>query len=313
MRTRPVPDLATPAPASAPHRDPAPQARRGPVGARLPRAAEHQRAVQEGRRPAQRPGPDREHLLQARLRLDRPGRPARPVPLVGPLHPARARASTAARPRCSSRRSSTTSTSCCGSASTAALLGADAAARPRRASSTDVRPRHRRRHRPAEHPVPLDPDRGRPRDLGAARGGRAEHRRRPAATRPRPFLGSPVAGVAADEIIDGTAGARRDQARATSATRSSPTCRASSRPRSPATRSHDVAPEVNDVVVRRHRAPRARPRLRPVGRRRAVHQPDARPEARRLDPARRGRRRLGGRRRRSSATTATAGCAPAPG
>ena len=46
---------------------------------------------------------DREHLLQARLRLDRPGRPARPVPLVGPLHPAQARASTAARPRCSSR------------------------------------------------------------------------------------------------------------------------------------------------------------------------------------------------------------------
>ena len=30
-----------------------------------------------------------QHLLQARLRLDRPGRPARPVPLDGPLHPAR--------------------------------------------------------------------------------------------------------------------------------------------------------------------------------------------------------------------------------
>ena len=67
------------------------QARRGPVGARLHRAAEQERAVQEGRRPAQRPGPDPAHLLQARLRLDRPGRPARPVPLDGPLHPARAR------------------------------------------------------------------------------------------------------------------------------------------------------------------------------------------------------------------------------
>ena len=47
-----------------------------------------------------------------------------------------------------------------------------------------VRPRPRRRHRPAERAVPLDPHRGRPGDLGAARGGRPVHdddlRRRPA-------------------------------------------------------------------------------------------------------------------------------------
>ena len=86
-----MPDLRFQSAAAAPHRDPAPQARRGPVGARLHRAAEQERAVQEGRRPAQRPRPDPAHLLQARLRLDRPGRPARPVPLDGPLHPARAR------------------------------------------------------------------------------------------------------------------------------------------------------------------------------------------------------------------------------
>ena len=49
-------------------------------------------------------------------------------------------------------------------------------------------------------------------------------------------------------------------------------------------------------LLRRHRAPRARPRLRPLGRRRPVDQPDAGPEARRLDPARGGGRRLGGRR-----------------
>ena len=64
--------------------------------------------------------------------------------------------------------------------------------------------------------------------------------------------------------------------------------------------------------LRRHRPPRARPRLRPLGRRRPVDQPDAGPEARRLDPARGGRRRLGGRASASSATTATAGCAAAP-
>ena len=41
----------------------------------------------------------------------------------------------------------------------------------------DVRPRRRRHHRPAERPAALDPDRGRPDDLGEARGGRAvDHR-----------------------------------------------------------------------------------------------------------------------------------------
>ena len=62
----------------------------------------------------------REDLLQGRVRLDRPDRPARPLPRVGPLHAAQARASTAAAPRPSSRTSSRTSTSCCASASTAA-------------------------------------------------------------------------------------------------------------------------------------------------------------------------------------------------
>ena len=105
-----------------------------------------------------------------------PQRPARPVPLVGPLHPAQARASTAAaRPR-SSRTSSTTSTSCCASASTAASCR-PAQLRAIAAVSERVRPRHRRHHRPAERPAPLDPDRGRARDLAAARGGRpVDHR-----------------------------------------------------------------------------------------------------------------------------------------
>ena len=92
---------------------------------------------------------------------------------------------------------------------------------------------------------------------------------------PRPFLGSPVAGVAKDEIIDGTAALEEIFDRFIG----DPDF--SNFPRKFKTAltghpSHDVSPETNDVVLRRHRPPRARPRLRPVGRRRAVHQPDAR-------------------------------------
>ena len=47
--------------------------------------------------------------------------------------------------------------------------------------------------------------------------------------------------------------------------------------------------------VHRRQPSRARPRLRPVGRRRPVHQPDAGPARRRLGAARRGARRLGRR------------------
>ena len=108
--------------------------------------------------------------------------------------------------------------------------------RPRaRRDRRRLRPRHRRRHRPGEHPVPLDPDRGRPGDLGAARRRRAAPASRRAATRPRPFLGSPVAGVAADEIIDGTLRARRDQAPLHRQPGVLEPSRASSRPRSPVT------------------------------------------------------------------------------
>ena len=137
----------------------------GPVGAGPPRAADAQRAGQEGRRRAQRPGPGREHLLQGRLRLDRPGRPARPAALVGPLHPAAARhrrrqdrGPRAARAR---RR----------------VLHAagphrrrpahDRAAAGDRADLLGVRPGHRRHHRPAERAAALDPDRGRARRSGA--------------------------------------------------------------------------------------------------------------------------------------------------
>ena len=60
-RARPDPEALPWPPHSRRHPGQA-QARRGPVEARLPRAAEPQRADQEGRRRAQRAGPDRERL-----------------------------------------------------------------------------------------------------------------------------------------------------------------------------------------------------------------------------------------------------------
>ena len=140
---------------------------------------------------------------QAGLRLDQRRRPARAVPLVGALHPAQARASTAARPPRSSRTSSRTSTSCSASASTAAPLTTEQL-RVIGEISARLRPRHRRHHRPAEHPAALDPGRGRARDLAPARGRRpADHRglrRRARASSSAPR--SP--GIARDEIIDPT-------------------------------------------------------------------------------------------------------------
>ena len=58
----------------------------------------------------------------------------------------------------------------------------------------------------------------------------------------------------------------------------------------------DVVHEINDVAFIGVEPPRARSRPRPVGRRRAVHQPDAGAAGRRLGAARRGSRRVGGRR-----------------
>ena len=81
----------------------------------------------------------------------------------------------------------------------------------------------------------------------APRGGRPAAPPRPAATRPRVILGSPGRRHRRRRDHRRHAGDRRDRRRATSATRSSPTCRASSRPRSPARRCQDVAHEINDI------------------------------------------------------------------
>ena len=101
--------------------------------------------------------------------------------------------------------------------------------------SPRVRPRHRRHHRPPEHPAPLDPRRGRARDLAPPRGRRpADHRglRRHPARHPR-LPGRRHRGRRAHRP---DAGHRRDHSTASSATPSSPTCRASSSRPSPATR-----------------------------------------------------------------------------
>ena len=141
----------------------------------------------------------------------------------------------------------------------------------------DVRPRHRRHHRPAEHPAALDPRRGRPGDLEPARVGRPVDRRRPAATRPRVVLGSPLAGIAADELIDPTPAIREIFDRYIGVTGVlEPAAQVQDRDhRSPRPRRR---PGGQRPRVRPDRAPRARGRLRRLGRRRAVDEPDARAE-----------------------------------
>ena len=109
---------------------------------------------------------------------------------------------------------------------------------------------------------------------------------------PRVILGSPVAGIAADEVIDPHARDRRDP-RALHRQQGvlQPAAQVQDRDLLAAGR----RPRGQRRLVHRRRAPRARPRLRPVGRRRPVDQPDDRAAARRLGAARRGPGRLGGR------------------
>ncbi len=98
--------------------------------------------------------------------------------------------------------------------------------------SQEFAPGHRRHHRPAEHPAPLDPGRGHAGDLAAARGGRpADHR----GVRRLPPGGARQPGRRRRR----RRGARRHPGRSrrsstgSSATRRSPTCRASSSRRCP--------------------------------------------------------------------------------
>ena len=91
------------------------------------------------------------------------------------------------------------------------LLPAAHGARARR-DRPGLRARHRRRHRPREHPVPLDPDRGRARRSGQKLDAAGLDSTEACGDSPRPFLGSPVAGVAPGRDHRRLRGAGGDQA-----------------------------------------------------------------------------------------------------
>ena len=128
---------------------------------------------------------------------------------------------------------------------------------------------------------------------------------------PRPFLGSPVAGIAKDEIIDGSEALAEIKRRGTQQPRVlQPAAQVQDRPDRPPQPRRGARGQRR--LLRRHRPPRARPRFRRVGRWWSLDQPDARAEARRSG-SRSTRSRTSGRAwPASSATTATAVCAARP-
>ena len=207
---------------------------------------------QEGRRRAQRPRPDHRHLLQARLRLDRPRRPARPVPLVGAVHPAPARASTAARPAILEPeelddRYFMLRVRIDGGQLDLEQLRVIADISTEYARDTaDVTDRQNiQLHWIRIEDVPAIWE--------AARGGRPVHHRglrRHPARHPR----LPAGRHRRRRDHRRHARDRRDPRRATSATRSSPTCRASSRPRSAAAPRSARRPRDQRRLVRRRAA-----------------------------------------------------------
>ena len=216
-------------------------------------------------------------------------------------------ASTAAARRCSSRTSSTTSTSCSGSGSTAASSASTSCARSPRSRSefgrdtADITDRQNIQL----HWIRVEDMPEIWRRLEAVGLQTTEA----CGDCPRVVLGSPVAGVAADEVIDPTPADRRDRR----AVR-----------RRPGVLQPAAQVQVVDLVAGRHavrdqrhlvprrRPPRLRPRLRPVGRRRPVDQPDAGPAARRLGAAGRGARRLGRRGRHLPRLRLPPAAAPGP-
>ena len=153
-----------------------------------------------------------------------------------------------------------------------------------------LRPGHRRHQRPAEHPVPLDPRRGRARDLAPPRGGRpADHRglRRHPARHPR----QPAGRHRGRRDHRPDADHRRDHPplrRRPRAGQPPPQVQVGDH-RAPQPRRR---PRDQRHLARRCRAPRAGRRLRPLGRRRAVHGPAPGRADRRLRRAGAGRRRV---------------------
>ena len=222
---------------------PAPARRRPPCAARLPSARtvegrrhgapQRQRGVEAGGRRPRGARAHRVDLRRRRLREHRPDRPARPLPLVGPLHAAQAghrrrqdRHARAARAR-------------------GRVLHAPRAHR-RRAAHHRAAPRDRAASRPSSAATPPTSPTGRTCSCtGSAsrtcpRSGAGSRRVGLATTEacgdvPRVVLGSPGRRHRRRRAHRPHAADRRDHRAATSATPSSRTCPASSRRRSPAT------------------------------------------------------------------------------
>jgi len=269
------------------------------MGGRRPDAAQPCRGVQGRGQRSERPRSHRTDLLRAGLRLDRGRRPARTLPLVGPVHPASSgdRGRQDGNPRAGRARGPVLH-----DASARRRRGAHHRATARHRRGLDaLRPRDGRHHRPSQHPAALGSRRGRPRDLAPPGGRRPEHHR----VGRRRSPGDPRQPRRRDRR-------RRDHRPHLGHRRGRPPLHRGSRVRQPATQvqdRHHRAPEPGRLArdqrrrLRRLGAPWARTRLRFVGRRGAEHHP----------PTRRTARRLRERGPRTRATTATAACATGRG
>ena len=299
------PERSAPARADRPRAPRLPSARA--VEDRRHRAAQRQRGVEAGRqRPRVRERIEND-LLEGRLRVDRPDRPARPLPRVGPLHAAQARHRRRQDrdPRAARARGR--------------VLHA-ARAHRRRAAHDRAAARDRAASRPSSARDTADltdrqniqlhwiRGRGRARDLAPPRGASASARPRRAATCRASCSARPVAGIAADELIDPTPQIdeiTRALHRRRVAREPAPQVQVRDhRPPQPGRRARDQRRR-----VRRGRAPRARHRLRPVGRRRPLDGAAARPSGSASSSRPSAWPRPGTASRRSSATTATGACA----
>ena len=264
----------------------------GPVGPRLPRAAQPERAQQEGRRPAQRPPADHRHLPAHRLRRHRPGRPARPVPLDGPVHAA---------PPGHPRRQD-------GDARAGRARGRVLhAAHPHRRRRADHRAAARRRRHLDRATAATSPTSATGRTSSCTGSASRTSRRSGARLEavglstteacgdcPRVMLGCPLEGVAADSVLDAGPALRETVEKYLGDPAFSNLPRKYKTSISGCAR-HCTNHEINDCAFVGVIGPDGDARLRPVGRRRAVDQPALRRAARRLRPARRGQRGVGRR------------------
>ena len=155
-----------------------------------------------------------------------------------------------------------------------------------------VRPRHRRHLRPRERPVPLDPRSRTCPEIWERLDAVGLQTTEACGDCPRVVLGSPLAGESVDEVLDATSAIDEIVRRYIGKPEYSNLPR---KFKTAISGLQDVVPRGQRRRVHRRQPPRARPRPRPVGRRRPVDQPDAGPAGRRLGAAGRGARRLGGR------------------